>query len=95
MREKFIKLTIEMNAQTALRIARCIKRNEPKIYKVLVKEIKQALIIPIVVSSGNPKPKHKGKWKCKLCGRDTFDTKTPHKCVSGYTKRGLIWEEVE
>jgi len=55
----------------------------------------KALNIHNVVSSGNPKPKHKGKWKCKLCGRDTFDTKTPHKCVSGYTKRGLIWEEVE
>ena len=48
MREQFIKLNIEMDASTALRIARCLKSNEPKIYKVLVKEIKQALTIPIV-----------------------------------------------
>lgn len=40
------------------------------------------------------KPKHKGKWKCTLCNRDTFDQKTPHNCIGGFRKRGIKWEEV-
>ncbi len=29
---------------------------------------------------------------CKLCGRNKFTAKSPHKCKGGYRKRGLIWE---
>ena len=35
-----------------------------------------------------------GRWKCLLCGRDKFTHKSPHKCVGGYRKRKIIWEEI-
>ena len=31
------------------------------------------------------------KYTCNLCGRDTFDKPSPHKCSSGFRKRGLKW----
>jgi hypothetical protein len=34
------------------------------------------------------------KYKCKLCGRDKFDSKQPHNCIGGYRKSGLVWEEL-
>lgn len=36
-----------------------------------------------------------GRWKCMLCGRDKFTHKSPHKCVGGYRKRKIIWQEVQ
>lgn len=36
-----------------------------------------------------------GRWKCMLCGRDTFTRKSPHKCVGGYRKRNIVWQEVQ
>lgn len=35
-----------------------------------------------------------GRWKCMLCGRDKFTHKSPHKCVGGFRKRKIIWQEV-
>jgi hypothetical protein len=37
---------------------------------------------------------HNGRYKCMLCGRDKFTSKTPHKCIGGYRKRKIIWQEV-
>ena len=34
------------------------------------------------------------RYKCLLCGRDTFTRKSPHKCVGGFRKRKIQWEEV-
>jgi hypothetical protein len=31
------------------------------------------------------------KYTCDLCGRDTFDKPSPHKCSGGFRKRGLRW----
>lgn len=31
------------------------------------------------------------KYSCDLCGRDTFDRPSPHKCSGGFRKRGLRW----
>ena len=36
-----------------------------------------------------------GRWKCMLCGRDRFTHKSPHKCVGGFRKRKIVWQEVE
>ncbi len=30
-------------------------------------------------------------YKCLLCGRDKFTSKSPHKCRGGFRKRGLKW----
>lgn len=35
-----------------------------------------------------------GRWKCLLCGRDKFTHKSPHKCVGGYRKRKIVWQEL-
>lgn len=73
MREKYIQFKIEMTAPIALRIARCLKRNEPKIYKVLVKEMKRALTIPSVSKSVCNCPSKlrfradDGNIYCKIC----------------------------
>ena len=42
----------------------------------------------------NPSKKISIKYKCLLCGRDKFTQKTPHKCIGGFRKRGLKWEEI-
>ena len=34
------------------------------------------------------------RWKCKLCGRDKFTRKSPHRCNSGFRKRHIIWEAI-
>lgn len=39
-------------------------------------------------------PAPKGKWKCMICGRDKFTHKSPHKCIGGYRKRKIIWQEI-
>lgn len=36
----------------------------------------------------------KHKYKCLLCGRDDFNTPTPHNCIGGFRKRKLKWEKV-
>lgn len=35
------------------------------------------------------------RYKCLLCGRDKFTEKTPHKCVGGFRKRKIKWEEIK
>jgi rubrerythrin len=35
-----------------------------------------------------------GKYRCLLCGRDKFTKKSPHKCIDGYRKHNLIFEEI-
>ncbi len=34
------------------------------------------------------------RYKCLLCGRDKFISKTAHNCIGGYRKHGLKWEEI-
>ena len=34
------------------------------------------------------------RYKCLLCGRDTFTRKSPHNCVGGFRKRKIQWQEV-
>jgi len=36
----------------------------------------------------------KANWKCMICGRDKFTHKSPHKCIGGYRKRNIIWQEI-
>ncbi len=31
------------------------------------------------------------KYACRLCGRNKFPFKMPHKCVGGYRKRHILW----
>ena len=31
------------------------------------------------------------KYSCDLCGRNNFDSPSPHKCNGGFRKRGLKW----
>jgi hypothetical protein len=46
MSETRIKIKeLEMNGETAIRIAECLKKHEPEIWKVLSGELKQALRI--------------------------------------------------
>lgn len=50
MSETRIKIKqLEMNGETAIRIAECLKKHEPEIWKVLSGELKQALRIHDVV----------------------------------------------
>lgn len=50
MSETKIKIKeLEMNGETAIRIAECLKKHEPEIWKVLSGELKQALRIHDVV----------------------------------------------
>jgi hypothetical protein len=35
------------------------------------------------------------RWKYMLCGRDKFTHKSSHKCVGGYRKRKIVWQEVQ
>lgn len=34
------------------------------------------------------------RYRCLLCGRDKFTRKTPHRCVNGYRRRNIKWEEI-
>lgn len=52
MSETRIKIKeLEMNGETAIRIAECLKKHEPEIWKVLSGELKQALSIHDVSGS--------------------------------------------
>jgi hypothetical protein len=52
MSETRIKIKeLEMNGETAIRIAECLKKHEPEIWKTLSGELKQALRIDDVVES--------------------------------------------
>lgn len=35
-----------------------------------------------------------GRWKCTICGRDKFTHKAPHKCIDGFRKRNIIWQDL-
>lgn len=35
----------------------------------------------------------KKRWHCQLCGRD-FIFKMPHKCNTGFRKRGIVWKDL-
>ena len=50
MSETRIKIKeLEMNGETAIRIAECLKKHEPEIWKVLSGELRQVLRIHFVV----------------------------------------------
>jgi hypothetical protein len=34
------------------------------------------------------------RYKCLLCGRDKFTSKSAHNCVGGFRKRKIQWEVV-
>lgn len=34
------------------------------------------------------------RFKCMLCGRDKFTSKTPHRCGSNFRKRNIIWQDI-
>ena len=34
-------------------------------------------------------------FMCMLCGRNKFTRPTPHKCIGGFRKRKLIWQQVK
>ena len=77
MTETRIKIKeLEMNSETAIRIAECLKKHEPEIWKVISGELKQALQIqddekkvePFNCLGGNFA---KGIKKCnEWCGED-------------------------
>src|SRR6056297_892766 len=46
---------------------------------------------PVLWAGGRFPQECKIKYKCELCGRDTFDKPTPHVCKGGYRKKGLKW----
>lgn len=57
MSETRIKIKeLEMNGETAIRIAECLKKHEPEIWKVLSGELKQALRIQDVVGRSEQLP---------------------------------------
>jgi len=34
------------------------------------------------------------RYRCLLCGRDTFTSKTSHYCVGGYRKHKIKWQPI-
>ena len=57
MSETRIKIKeLEMNGETAIRIAECLKKHEPEIWKVLSEELKQALRILDVIEQSEQIP---------------------------------------
>ncbi len=35
------------------------------------------------------------RFRCKLCGRDKFTKRSPHKCRGVFRKRDIEWEELK
>lgn len=33
-------------------------------------------------------------FKCLLCCRDKFTRPSPHRCIGGFRKRKLVWENI-
>ena len=72
MSETRIKIKeLEMNGETAIRIAECLKKHEPEIWKVLSGELKQALRIHDVI----------GGLPCEHMYSRTMNQTYPRKCV--------------
>jgi len=58
MDETRIKIKeLEIDGETAIRIAECLKKHEPEIWKVLSSELKQSLSTTIITTN----PKHRRK----------------------------------
>jgi hypothetical protein len=48
------------------------------------------------IAENNIQAKKKvGRFKCLLCGRDSFTSKQPHICMGGYRARKILWKEIE
>ena len=54
-------------------------------------EMQKCLNKPILWAGEKFPSECKIKYTCKLCGRDTFDRPSAHKCKGGFRKRGLQW----
>ena len=54
-------------------------------------EMQKCLNSPILWAGEKFPSECKIKYTCKLCGRDTFDRPSAHKCKDGFRKRGLQW----
>lgn len=68
MSETRIKIKeLEMNGETAIRIAECLKTHEPEIWEVLSGELKQALRIHDVVGQSE-------QLVCEYCNEDAKPT---------------------
>ena len=61
MRDTTVTISeLELDGETAFKIANCIKKHEPEIWKGLSKALKQALPIPDVVGRSE-------QFKCHSC----------------------------
>jgi hypothetical protein len=54
-------------------------------------KMKEAIKKPVLWSGEKFPNECKVKYTCDLCGRNTFDVPSPHKCKGGFRKRGLSW----
>ena len=59
--------------------------------KCTLNKMQEAVKKPILWAGEKFPNEFKIKYTCDLCGRDTFDRPSPHKCSGGFRKRGLRW----
>ena len=59
--------------------------------KWTLNKMQEAVEKPILWAGEKFPNECKVKYICDLCGRNTFDAPSPHKCKGGFRKRGLSW----
>ena len=59
--------------------------------KWTLNKMQEAVKKPILWAGEKFPNECKVKYTCDLCGRNTFDAPSPHKCRGGFRKRGLTW----
>jgi len=59
--------------------------------KCTLNKMQEAVKKPILWAGEKFPNECKVKYTCDLCGRNTFDAPSPHKCRGGFRKRGLTW----
>jgi hypothetical protein len=59
--------------------------------KWTLNKMQEAVKKPILWACEKFPSECKVKYTCDLCGRNTFDAPSPHKCRGGFRKRGLTW----
>lgn len=69
------------------------KKTTEELYDLFVKEHRRQYELNRGALD-QPSVTHASRWKCMLCGRDKFTRKSPHKCVGGFRKRKIIWQEI-
>ena len=59
--------------------------------KLTLKYMKHALKKPVLWYGEKFPTECKIKYKCDLCGRNNFDSPSPHNCINGFRRRKFEW----